>query len=223
MENLDRILVVDDDASIRESVEMFLRDKGLEVDTAETGSQGLKACLETTPQVVILDIRLPDLSGLDVLKGIMASCPDTKVIMITAYHNMETTIEAMRHGAYDYIHKPLDADELDRAVSKGLRISRASSSCPSLLDENQEEILRKRIVGSTPSMRSIFKSIGLLSCNRATVLIEGETGTGKELIARMIHESSSWQDQPFVTVDCTTLVESLLETELFGHRKGAFT
>lgn len=223
MESMNRILVVDDDASVRESVEMFLRDKGLAVDTAETGGQGLRTCLATNPPVVILDIRLPDLSGLEVLKGIMASCPNTKVIMITAYHDMVTTIEAVRNGAYDYIHKPLDANELDRAVSKGLRISNASSSCPSLLGDDQEEILRKRIVGGTPEMRSIFKSIGLLSCNRATVLIEGETGTGKELIARMIHEFSSWKDQPFVTVDCTTLVESLLETELFGHRKGAFT
>ncbi|MCA1959470.1 MAG: sigma-54 dependent transcriptional regulator, partial [Desulfomonile sp.] len=223
METMNRILVVDDDASVRESVEMFLRDKGLAVETAETGDQGLRACLETNPPVVILDIRLPDFSGLDVLKGIMANRPNTKVIMITAFHDMVTTIEAMRNGAYDYIHKPLDADELDHAVSKALRISKASFSCPSLLGENQEEILRDRIVGGTPEMRSIFKSIGLLSCNRATVLIEGETGTGKELIARMIHEFSSWRDQPFVTVDCTTLVENLLETELFGHRKGAFT
>ncbi len=223
METMNRILVIDDDASIRESVEMFLHDKGLDVDTAETGGQGLQICIQTNPQVVILDIRLPDLSGLDVLRGIMASRPDTKVIMITAFHDMETTIEAMRHGAYDYIHKPLDADELDRAVSKGLHISKASFSCLSLLGDDQEEILRKRIIGSTPAMRSIFKSIGLLSCNRATVIIEGETGTGKELIARMIHEFSSWSEQPFVTVDCTTLVESLLETELFGHRKGAFT
>lgn len=223
METMNRILVVDDDASVRESVEMFLRDKGLAVQTTETGGQGLRACIETNPPVVILDIRLPDLSGLDVLKGIMANRPSTKVIMITAYHDMVTTIEAMRNGAYDYIHKPLDANELDRAVSKALRISKASFLCPSLLGDDQEEILRNRIVGETPEMRSIFKSIGLLSCNRATVLIEGETGTGKELIARMIHEFSSWKDQPFVTVDCTTLVESLLETELFGHRKGAFT
>lgn len=223
MEKPGRILVVDDDASIRESVEMFLRDRGFEVATAPTGDLGLKLCLDTKPHVVILDIRLPDLSGMDVLKGIMANRPETKVIMITAYHDMETTIEAMRNGAYDYIHKPLDADELDRVVSKGLRISKAASSCPWLLGENQEEILRKRIVGSTPAMRCIFKSIGLLSCNRATVLIEGETGTGKELIARMIHEFSSWKEHPFVTVDCSTLVESLVETELFGHRKGAFT
>jgi len=223
METVNRVLVVDDDASVRESVEMFLRDKGLDVDTAETGGQGLTACLESNPPVVILDIRLPDLSGLEVLKGIMAGRPSTKVIMVTAYHDMVTTIEAMRNGAYDYIHKPPDANELDRAVSKALRISKASFSIPSLLGDDPEEIFRNRIVGGTPEMRSIFKSIGLLSCNRATVLIEGETGTGKELIARMIHEFSSWKDEPFVTVDCTTLVESLLETELFGHRKGAFT
>jgi two-component system, NtrC family, response regulator AtoC len=223
METVNKILVIDDEASIRESLEMFLREKGLAVTTAETGSEGLRACLSDSPQVVILDIRLPDVSGLEVLKGIVESRPDTKVIMITAYHDMETTIEAMRNGAYDYIHKPLDVDELDRAVTKGLHISKASLSCLSLAGSEQQDLLRKRIVGSTPPMRSIFKSIGLLSCNRASVLVEGETGTGKELIARVIHESSHWKDQPFVTVDCTTLVESLLESELFGHKKGAFT
>jgi two-component system, NtrC family, response regulator AtoC len=136
---------------------------------------------------------------------------------------METTIEAMRYGAYDYIHKPLDIDELDHAVTKSLQRTKTSPLCLTLESGDQQELLRKRIVGSTPPMRSIYKSIGLLSCNRATVLIEGETGTGKELIARVIHESSLWQDQPFVTVDCTTLVESLLESDLFGHKKGAFT
>jgi two-component system, NtrC family, response regulator AtoC len=223
MDKVNKVLVIDDDTSIRESLEMFLREKGLDVETAETGSLGLAACLRSDPQVVILDIRLPDVCGLDVLRRIMVDRPDTKVIMITAYHDMDTTIEAMRSGAYDYVHKPLDVDELDHAVAKSLRVSKASLSCLSLLGDDKEEVRGKRIVGSTPSMRSIFKSIGLLTCNRASVLIEGETGTGKELIARVIHESCPWHDQPFVTVDCTTLVENLLETELFGHRKGAFT
>jgi two-component system response regulator AtoC len=129
----------------------------------------------------------------------------------------------MRYGAYDYIQKPLSVRELDRSITKSLHISKASLSSPHLLNDNQEEILRNRIVGDTRAMRSIFKFIGLLSCNRATVLIEGETGTGKELLARVVHESSLWKNEPFITIDCTTLVESLFESELFGHKKGAFT
>jgi two-component system response regulator AtoC len=223
MEGMNRVVVIDDDASIRESLEMYLQDKGLAVQTADTGNGGFKACLAYNPQVVILDIRLPDVSGLEILKRIVKTCPDLKVIMITAYHDMESAIEAMRYGAYDYIQKPLSVPELDRSITKSLHISKASLSCPPLGNEDQGQILRKRIVGNTKAMRSIFKFIGLLSCNRATVLIEGETGTGKELLARVVHESSSWKDQPFITIDCTTLVESLFESELFGYKKGAFT
>lgn len=223
MSAVSRILVIDDEVSIQESLEMFLSEKGLSVCTAGTGKEGIESWHSHKPHVVILDIRLPDVSGLEVLRQISDADPDAKVIMITAHHDMETTIEAMRNGAYDYIHKPLDVDELDRAVTMGLHIADVSRSNLPLVGEDQEESPFQRIVGRTPAMRSIFKTIGLLSRNRATVLIQGETGTGKDLIARVIHESSSFKDQPFVTVDCTTLVESLLETELFGHERGAFT
>jgi len=220
---MNRVLVIDDDASIRESLEMYLQDKGLAVRTADTGNGGFKACLDYNPQVVILDIRLPDVSGLEVLRRIVEIRPDSKVIMITAYHDMESSIEAMRYGAYDYIQKPLSVSELDRSITKSLHISNDCLSSPHLVGDDQDRILRKRIVGNTRAMRSIFKFIGLLSCNRATVLVEGETGTGKELLARVLHESSLWKDKPFVTIDCTTLVESLFESELFGYKKGAFT
>lgn len=223
MESMNRVLVIDDDASIRESLEMYLQDKGLAVQTADTGNNGFRACLDYNPQVVILDIRLPDVSGLEILRRIVETCPDAKVIMITAYHDMESSIEAMRYGAYDYIQKPLSVRELDRSITKSLHISKASLSSPHVVEDDHGQILRKRIVGNTRAMRSIFKFIGLLSCNRASVLIEGETGTGKELLARVVHESSLWKDQPFITIDCTTLVESLFESELFGYKKGAFT
>jgi two-component system response regulator AtoC len=221
MPAMRRVLVVDDEAPIRESLEMFLQEKGLEVITAGSAEAGLRAWRRRRPQVVILDVRLPDASGLEVLREITAKDPDLKVIMITAYHDMETTIEAMRQGAYDYIHKPLDVDELEHAVTQSLHIAAASVQNPKLLGDEKADP-RRRIVGQTPEMRSIFKTIGLLSRNRASVLIQGETGTGKELIARVIHDSSG-RAEPFVTVDCTTLVESLLESELFGHEKGAFT
>ncbi|MBI4962726.1 MAG: sigma-54-dependent Fis family transcriptional regulator [Desulfomonile tiedjei] len=223
MGSMNRVLVIDDDASIRESLEMYLQDKGLAVRTADTGNGGFKACLDYNPQVVILDIRLPDISGLEILRRIVEIRPDAKVIMITAFHDMESSIEAMRYGAYDYIQKPLSVRELDRSITRSLHISKASRLSPHLVGDDQDRLLRKRIVGNTRAMRSIFKFIGLLSCNRAAVLIEGETGTGKELLARVLHESSLWKDKPFVTIDCTTLVETLFESELFGHKKGAFT
>lgn len=223
MPKLRRVLVIDDETSIQESLEMFLREKGMAVHTAGTGAAGLEAYFRHHPQVVILDIRLPDTSGLDVLKQIVEANSDAKVIMITAFHDMETTIEAMRLGAYDYIHKPIDIDELDDAVTKSLRIAEMTHSSPLLPGTDQDTGDRHRIVGHTPAMRALFKTIGLLSRNRATVLIEGETGCGKELIARVIHESSIFSDQPYVTVDCTTLVDNLFESELFGHERGAFT
>ncbi len=223
MPQMIRVLVIDDETAIQESLEMFLREKGLTVITAGTGSEGLAAYIKCRPQVIILDIRLPDTSGLEVLRQIVATDADAKVIMITAYHDMETTIEAMRHGAYDYIHKPLDVDELDHAVTKSLRIAEKAKSSPELAHTDRETGDRHQIIGHTPAMRALFKTIGLLSGNRATILIEGETGSGKELIARVIHESSISKDQPYVTVDCTTLVDSLFETELFGHERGAFT
>ena len=223
MPTMKRVLVIDDEPSIRESLEMFLTEKGLSVATAATGSEGLELWQQYDPRIIILDIRLPDASGLDILKEITSRDPDVTVIMITAHHDMESTIEAMRRGAYDYIHKPLDVDELDQAVAMGQHIAAASQCAPELVCEDQTPDPRHRIVGKTLQMRSIFKTIGLLSRNRATVLIEGETGTGKDLIARVIHESSGLSDQPYVTVDCTTLVDNLLESELFGHERGAFT
>ena len=222
MAGLNRILVIDDESSIRESLEMFLREKGLNVQTAGDAREGLGKWRRLGPQVIILDIRLPDRSGLDVLAEITAKDREVKVIMITAHHDMETTIAAMRRGAYDYIHKPLDVEELERALDKALYIARTTLSTAPLVGSGEPPPGR-RLVGNTPAMREIFKSIGLLSKNQATVLIQGETGTGKELIARIIHDSSDFKDQPFVTIDCTTLVENLLESELFGHEKGAFT
>lgn len=216
-------LIIDDEIAIRESLEMFLREKGLTVVSAGTGASGLEEYFKYRPQVVILDIRLPDMSGLKVLKRIVETDPDSKVIMITAFHDMETTIEAMRQGAYDYIHKPLDVDELDHAVTKGLQIAQAQSFGISLSQDDRETGNKPTIIGHTPAMRGLFKMIGLLSRNRATVLIEGETGSGKELIARVIHDSSIFREKPYITVDCTTLVDTLFESELFGYERGAFT
>ena len=223
MASLKSILVVDDEASIRESLEMFLREKGYTVRCAGDGAEGLALWLRHRPRVVVLDVRLPDMSGLEVLRRIMAKDPRANVIVITAFHDIDSTIVAMRQGAHDFLNKPLDVDELEAAVSRAMRMNEALHGPRSLSRPVRDMAASKRLVGRTPAMRAIFKTVGLLARNRATVLIEGETGTGKELIAQMIHESSLLGDQPLVTVDCTTLVENLLESELFGHERGAFT
>ncbi len=223
MPALKRILLVEDDDSLRESLEMFLSERGYEVASAATGEQGLVMWRQFKPAVIILDVKLPDISGLEILPRIASQDPEAKVIVITAFHDMETTIDAMRLGAYDYIQKPFNVPDLDRVIAKALHIAAATLAHQPVIGKNQAQDARRRIIGDTPEINSIFKTIGLLSRNRATVLITGQTGSGKELIARVIHDSSQDKLQPFITVDCTTLVGSLIESDLFGHERGAFT
>lgn len=223
MQSGRRVLVIDDEKAIRETLEMFLVEKGLEVYQAGTGIDGLNKFVDFSPSLVILDIRLPDISGMELLKQILAHDSDAKIIMITAFHDMETTIEAMRTGALDYIRKPIDVDELDNAITKGLREIREAEMGASNLAVEYEDMDHHTIIGDSQAIRSLFKTLGLMSRHRQTVLIEGETGSGKELIAHVIHESSITRNEPFVIVDCTTLVENLFESELFGYEKGAFT
>jgi len=217
-----KVLVIDDEVSIRETLEMFLLEKGHEVYKAGTGQKGMDLFYECEPDVVILDIRLPDTSGLDVLERMQKEGFSSKVIMITAFHDMETTIQAMKLGAYDYVHKPLDAEEMERTLDRALYILEVDRETP-LPEKGESSPNSDVIIGKSTQMRNIFKMIGLLCQNKATVLIQGETGTGKELIARVIHRNSLYDKEPFVTMDCSAVVETLLESELFGHERGAFT
>ena len=219
---MDKILVIDDKLSILESLEMFLTEKGYEVFKADTGAMGLEMYHRHHPHVVILDIRLPDTNGIKLLERIQREENPAKVIMITAFQDMETTIQAMKLGAYDYIHKPLDADKVETAVERAIYTLKTDRETP-LVGEMTQPPNTDVIIGKSDQMRRIFKTIGLVSQNRAPVLIQGETGTGKELIARVIHRNSLFSNEPFVTFDCSAVVESLLECELFGHEKGAFT
>lgn len=216
------ILIVDDEYSILESLEMFLVEKGHCVSKASTGQEGIDLFDQKNPDILVLDIRLPDLNGLDMLSRLQSKGCAAKVIMMTAFHDMETTIQAMKRGAYDYIHKPLDVDEVERSINRALHILEIDRETP-VLKKMKRPLDREVIVGKSEKMRDIFKMIGLLCQNRATVLIQGETGTGKELIARVIHWNSVFCDEPFVTLDCAAVVETLLESELFGHEAGAFT
>lgn len=218
-----KVLVVDDERPIRETLDMFLQEKGYEVLTAESGERGLEVARAERPDIVLLDVRLPGMDGLEVLRQIAASSPSTSVIMITAHHDMDIAIRAVKLGAYECIHKPLDVEELDVCLRKVAENLRLADRLENLLTEISHEYRVDNIVGMTKAMQDIFKIIGLASENRATVLIQGESGTGKELIAKAIHYNSAFKKEPFVPINISALVETLLESELFGHEKGAFT
>ena len=216
------ILVIDDDASIAETLDLYLTEEGYKVRTALTGTEGLNKYVQEQSDVVILDIRLPDISGFTVLEDLKEENENIKVIMITAFHDMETTINAMKSGAFDYIHKPVNVDELDLAIKKALKSLEMEKKIDGLLMEPSRSFRVGDIIGTGNEMREIFKTIGTVSQSHTTVLIQGESGTGKELIAKVIHHNTS-PEEPFIAVNCSAIVETLLESELFGHEKGSFT
>ena len=218
-----RILVIDDEPSVLESLNMFLTEKGHKVVTAETGTAGLTLFLKRSFHVVIMDIRLPDVNGLDVLQSMMAEKKLSKIIMITAFQDMETTISAIKRGAFDYIHKPLDVGDIEKAVNRAVHILEIDRETPCLGSVKSVPANPWEIIGKSEKMRRIFKMMGLVCVSRVNVLLQGDTGTGKELIARVIHLNSSFKEEPFIVFDCSAVVGTLLESELFGHEKGAFT
>ena len=216
-----RILIVDDEPSALELLEVYLSEKGYEVSCAMSGSECTRKVASFKPDILILDIRLPDADGLDILKRLKEEKSTAHVIIITAFHDMTTTIKAMKLGAFEYIPKPIDVDELEAAIGRALELSKTKSS--GLIIGSEGELQEGEIIGRTKEMKEIFKTISILSGNRVNVLIEGETGTGKELVARAIHYNSPYKDHPFIPINCSAIVENLLESELFGHEKGAFT
>jgi two-component system response regulator AtoC len=216
------ILVIDDDVSIRETLKLYLTEEGYTVDTAQSGTEGINKYVQNPADVVILDIRLPDVDGFCVLEDLKEENENVKVIMITAYYDMETTINAMKGGAFDYLHKPFNLDELDLAIKKALKSLEMEKKIEGLKALPSRTFRAGDIIGTGNEMREIFKTIGTVSQSRTTVLIQGESGTGKELIAKVIHLNTS-PDEPFIAVNCSAIVETLLESELFGHEKGSFT
>jgi two-component system response regulator AtoC len=219
---MSKILVIDDDSSIRETLDLYLTEEGYKVFTAKDGTEGLDMFVQKSPDVVILDIRLPDVDGFTVLEDLREENENAKVIMITAHHDMESTIKAMKGGAFDYIHKPVNVDELDLAIKKALKSLEMEKKIDGLLMEPSRQFKVGDIIGSGRDMREVFKTIGVVSQSRTTVLILGESGTGKELIAKVIHHNTS-RDEPYIAINCSAIVETLLESELFGHEKGSFT
>jgi len=217
-----KILVIDDERSILETLGMFFEEKGLTVMAADTGTEGMALFHRERPQVVILDIRLPDISGLDILRSMVQTSLPVKVIMITAFQDMETTILAMKTGAFDYIHKPLDIDQVEQSVERAARIIEIDRNTPSL-KSCSGSAAPLEIIGKSEKMRHVFKTMGLVCGRQVNVLLQGDTGTGKELTARVIHMNSACKDEPFIVFDCSAVVDTIIESELFGHEKGAFT
>lgn len=217
-----KILIIDDERPLLETLEMFLSEKGYVVRCALTAEEGLHQCHSFDPHVIILDIRLPDMNGLDVLKELGRN-GRKNIIIITAFHDMDITIQAMKRGAFDYIPKPIDVEELDRVINKALKSISSTRMAEGISIAASPAYEEGKLIGKSKGMKEIFKAIGVLSENRVTVLIDGETGTGKELIARAIHRNSPYSHHPFQAINCSTIVGTLLESELFGHEKGAFT
>lgn len=216
---MSKLLIVDDDTGISRTLQLHYQSEGFQVNVANCVDDGVNVAAQFLPDVIILDIRMEGKSGIEGLPEFKAACPQARIIMITAFHDMDSTIAAMQEGADEYIHKPIDIDELDQAVTTALEYHasthQASVSIP--------DTFGRSMVGSSHAMKEIYKTIGRVAMTNASVMITGESGTGKEMVARAIHNARRSDSAPFVALNCAALVENLLESEMFGHKKGAFT
>ncbi len=220
-----KILVIDDERMIRWSIEQTLSRAGYSVAVAETAAEGLALFGQVAPSIVFLDLRLPDGDGLTVLKKLKEEDGhDCAVIVMTAYGEIRTAVEAMRLGAYDYLKKPFDFDELEVIVDRALEASHLRREVDELREERKRTYAEDNIIGQSLKMRQVLDFIDKVAASdAATVLIRGENGTGKDLVARAIHLRSQRADGPFIDVSCTAMPDALFESEVFGHEKGAFT
>jgi DNA-binding NtrC family response regulator len=220
---METILIIDDDESFGETLEIFLSDINCRVLRANNGKAGLDIIEKEHLDLVITDYKMPLLNGLQVLKRIKEIDPKIQVIMLTAFEDLDSTIKAMQLGAYDYVEK-LELERIKAITKRALESKKLSERLVIAISEDSSDYqLENSLVGSTKAMKEIYKKIGKISSIKINVLIQGESGTGKELITKIIHYTGITHDQPFIAVNCTALSESLLESELFGHVKGAFT
>src|SRR5579884_958390 len=221
---MPRLLVIDDEPNVLYSLEKSLRSDALEVLTASTAKEGIELAQRRHPDAVLLDVRLSDMFGLDAFDRLREVDPRLPIVVITAYATTETAIEAMKRGAFEYLLKPVDWHRLREVVDKALELSRLRH-VPAVFE--QQEAVQDgpvdRIVGTSPAMQEVYKAIGRLAPQDVNVLVLGESGTGKELVARALYQHSRRADKPFLAINCAAIPESLLESELFGHERGAFT
>ncbi len=217
------VLIIDDDPLIRKTLLAHLSRQGFDVHQAEDGEEGIKKFQEIAPELVLLDIRLPDMDGLEVLRQIKDLSKKSYVLVMTAYDDMKTTVEAIKLGAFEYLVKPLSSIDLDLTIEKALQVKALEEKISYLVAEKEKEYTIDNIIGRSPQMREVFKLIGSVANTRTSVLIQGESGTGKELVAKAIHYNGPYRDEPFIVINCSAISDTLLESELFGHVKGAFT
>jgi two-component system, NtrC family, response regulator HydG len=218
------ILIVEDDPSHLEILRRHLERCGYRVEAAESAEQALSRFSRFDPHLVLSDLRMPGMSGFDLLRKLKADAPDVAVVLMTAFDDMQTAIDAMKDGAFDYLVKPLELERLEAIIASALEQRRRNGGSGARAAEPEAPALTTNdLIGRHPRMIEVFKVIGRVAASSAPVLIRGETGTGKELIARTIHENSRRAKLPFISVNCASLPETLLESELFGHVRGAFT
>lgn len=220
---MDKLLLIDDEADVQYSFRRIFDSPEIEIHTASSGEEGLKTAGRIKPELIIMDIRMGGITGLETLRRLRQIDAKVPVIMMTAYGTTQTAIEAMKLGAYDYLLKPFDVPKLKQIVAAALQAARAMRQVVSLHPLLESEDYDQGIVGRSEPMQSVFKLIGQLAASDATALVTGESGTGKELVARAIYHNSKRSDQPFLAINCAAIPENLLESELFGHEKGAFT
>lgn len=223
MNEQGRMLIVDDELSVRDSLGKWFREEGYEVGTAEDANDALTRLAEQRWDVALLDIKMRGTDGIELQRRIHELDPDLTVIMMTGYASVDTAVTALKNGAYDYVTKPLDPDEIAHLVKKALAHKRAEEENVRLRETVAEVARPDDIIGQSVAMKRVFDAIETVGPTDATVLITGESGTGKELVARAIHHASPRRFHPLVVIHCGALTETLLESELFGHEKGAFT
>lgn len=218
-----KILIVDDEKVIRESVSLVLTEEGYETEMASNGSEALKFLNEQDYDILITDLKMPGMDGIELIKKSMKICPQTSVIIITAHASVESAIESLRIGAFDYILKPFDFDDLILKVQRLLKHKELALENQALRKEVDEKYNFNNIIGQSQEMQEVFKLIKKVSSTKGNVLITGKSGTGKELVARAIHFNSPRKNKRFVAINCGAIVGTLMESEFFGHKKGSFT
>ena len=220
---MEKILVVDDEKSLREVMSIMLKRAGYAVTEAADGEEAIGQVNKEIFDLVITDLRMPKADGMDVLKAVKSFSPDTVVLVVTAFGTADSAVEAMKHGAFDYLTKPFQVDEVQLIIRNALEKRRLSTENMLLRREMASQSSFARIVGHSDAMRKVFDVVRKVADSKSNVLICGESGTGKELVARAIHYNSARSAMPFVAVNCSAVPETLLESELFGHMKGSFT
>lgn len=219
----ERILVLDDEVNIRNALVTLLTKQGYGVRGVGTGEEALEALAQEQAELVLTDLRMPGMGGLEFIRRLKTSWPDTEVVVMTAYGSIDTAVEAMRSGAYDYLTKPIDRERLPLVVTKALERRALASENKQLRDRLDTRVRFDEMVGDSEPMQRVYSLVEMVADSGVTVLLTGESGTGKELVARAIHHKSNRAQGPFVTLNCGALPENLFESELFGYEKGAFT